>query len=211
MIIGIDGNEANVEKKVGISEYAYQLLSEFKEFQISNSTNIKFQIYLKDQPLAEMPRESNKWKYIIVKPRKLWTQIGLPIYLFSHFPRPDVFFTPSHYAPRFSPVPTVIAIMDVAYLKFPHLFASKDLYQLQEWTKYSAQHARKIFTISESSKGDIMEAYQKKAEDVVVTYPGIKEELRIKNEKYTRKVCYFRKLYFICRYVAAKKKYCSTY
>lgn len=140
MIIGIDGNEANVKRKVGIGEYAFELLVQFKKLSVHG---YQFTVYLKDAPLVQMPEESEDWKYVIVKPRKLWTQIGLPLYLFSHFPRPDVFFTPSHYAPRFSPVPTVIAIMDVAYLKFPHLFASKDLYQLREWTKYSAQNAKK--------------------------------------------------------------------
>ncbi len=33
MIIGIDGNEANVEKRVGISEYAFQLLSQFADLK----------------------------------------------------------------------------------------------------------------------------------------------------------------------------------
>lgn len=172
MIIGIDGNEANVERRVGISEYAFELLSKFKEMQ-----NAEFWIYLKDAPLSHMPKESKNWKYIIIKPRKFWTQVGLPLYLFTHNPKPDVFFTPSHYAPRFSPVPTVIAIMDVAYLKFPELFASKDLYQLKEWTKYSAHNAKKIFTISESSKSDIIKEYQALPEDVIVTYPGIKGKL----------------------------------
>ena len=36
MIIGIDGNEANVEKKVGIGEYAYELLVQFHKSQIPN-------------------------------------------------------------------------------------------------------------------------------------------------------------------------------
>ncbi len=169
MIIGIDGNEANVEKKVGIGEYAYQLLMEFSKIQ-----NIRFQVYLKDLPREDLPKETKNWQYIIVKPRKFWTQIGLPFYLFTHSPKPDVFFTPSHYAPRFSPVPTAISIMDIAYLKFPELFASKDLYQLREWTKYSAHNAKKIFTISASSKSDIIKEYHTKSENVIVTYPGIK-------------------------------------
>jgi hypothetical protein len=42
MIIGIDGNEANVQKRVGISEYAYQLLLEFSK---SSGLKHKFIIY----------------------------------------------------------------------------------------------------------------------------------------------------------------------
>lgn len=171
MLIGIDGNEANVAKKVGISEYAYQLLLQFYK-----NTEIRFQIYLKDLPRSDMPKERQGWKYIIVGPRKLWTQIGLPLYLFSHFPRPNVFFSPTHYAPRFSPIPTAISIMDVSYLKYPQLFAKRDLYQLVSWTKYSANAAKRIFTISEASKNDILRGYKKNENEVVVTYPGIKQE-----------------------------------
>ena len=121
-----------------------------------------------------MPQESKNWKYKVIKPRKLWTQIGLPLALYSQRLRPKVFFTPSHYAPRFSPVPTAISIMDVAYLRFPELFTKHDLYQLTNWTKYSVRQAKRIFTISESSKNDIINQYHISPEKVVVTYPGIK-------------------------------------
>ncbi|MBP9719241.1 MAG: glycosyltransferase family 4 protein [Candidatus Levybacteria bacterium] len=172
MIIGIDGNEANVENKVGIGEYAFQLLSQFSQFRVQSS---EFRVYLKEKPREAMPMESGDWKYRIVKPYKLWTQIGLPLDLYRHKPRPAVFFTPTHYAPRFSPVPTVISIMDLSYIHFPELFAKKDLYQLQSWTKYSARNAAKILTISQSSKNDIIQIYGRKEHDVIVTYPGIKQ------------------------------------
>lgn len=173
MIIGIDGNEANVSRLVGIGEYAYQLL---KHFSMAHIQGMEFKIYLKNKPLPHMPKESKTWKYVHVGPQKLWTQIGLPIYLFSHFPRPNVFFTPSHYAPRFSPVPTAVAVMDLSYVHFPELFAKRDLYQLTEWTKYSVRNAKKIFTISESSKNDIIKYYHIRPENVVVTHLGMKDK-----------------------------------
>lgn len=173
MVIGIDGNEANVEVKVGIGEYAYELLTQFAKDQ---KPHLRFIIYLKDQPRPEMPKASAHWQYVIVKPRKLWTQIGLPIYLFTHFPRPDVFFTPSHYAPRFSPVPTAMSVMDLSYMYFPELFKKHDLYQLTNWTRYSAMQAKKVFTISNFSKDAIIKEYKKKPQDVIVTYPGIRQE-----------------------------------
>jgi glycosyltransferase involved in cell wall biosynthesis len=174
MIIGIDGNEANVQKRVGIGEYAYELL---RNFSLSNSTtqDLKFIIYLKDKPLVHMPKGSDNWKYRILKPGKLWTQWRLPIDLYMNNPKPDVFFTPSHYAPRFSPVPTVISVMDLAYIYFPKLFNNKDLHQLSKWTSYSVKNAKKILTISKSSKNDIIKEYKVPSSKVVVTYPGIKD------------------------------------
>lgn len=174
MILGIDGNEANVEKKVGVSEYAFELLWQFSGSQIADC---EFSIYLKEPPQKELPPETEGWKYRIVKPKKLWTQIGLPLDLYLHKPRPNIFFTPTHYAPRFCPVPSVISIMDLSYVHFPQTFKKSDLYQLTSWTAYSVKKAKRIITISEASKNDIIKHYQVTPDRVMVTYPGFKPTL----------------------------------
>src|SRR3989344_8830539 len=156
MIIGIDGNEANVTNRVGIGEYSFELLRQFAELRIKN---LEFRIYLKNTPLSDMPKEGENWTYRVIKPGKLWTQWRLPMDLYLHKPKPDVFFTPSHYAPRFSPVPTVISVMDLSYVYFKELFNKSDLQQLQSWTEYSVKKAKKILTISNSSKNDIIKEY----------------------------------------------------
>jgi glycosyltransferase involved in cell wall biosynthesis len=171
MIIGIDGNEANIEHKVGIGEYAFELLKQFESFKVQN---VKFRVYLKSEPLSDMPKAREGWEYKIVGPKKMWTQFALPLSLLLDKNRPDVFFSPSHYAPRFSPVPTAISIMDLSYIHFPQLFTKHDLYQLTNWTKYSAKQAKKIFTISNFSRDDIIKTYKKLPSDVITTYLGIK-------------------------------------
>jgi len=182
MIIGIDGNEANVERKVGIGEYAYELFLQFYNLQFS-IPNLQFTIYLKIQPNSDMPKEREGWKYRVIGPRKLWTRFALPLDLYFHNQKPDVFFTPTHYGPRFSPVKTAISIMDLSFIHFPELFTKHDLYQLTNWTKYSVLKAKKIFTISEFSKNDIIKTYGVSPEKVVVTHPGIKE-LKTENLKF---------------------------
>ncbi|HSA84091.1 MAG TPA: glycosyltransferase family 1 protein [Patescibacteria group bacterium] len=176
MIIGIDGNEANVEKRVGISEYAYQLLRQFSELR---SQDIAFRIYLKQEPRDDLPKERKGWQYRVIKPGKLWTQWRLPLDLFLNRSKPDVFFSPTHYAPRFSPVPTVVSVMDLSYLYFPELFKKSDLLQLRSWTAYSVKQAKKILTISNSSKDDIIKEYKVSPGNVVVTHLGIKENLSL--------------------------------
>jgi glycosyltransferase involved in cell wall biosynthesis len=181
MLIGIDGNEANVEKKVGIGEYAYELLCQFHKIA-SARKDLQFKIYLKSGPRVEMPVPTESWRYQIVGPKKFWTQIGLPLKLFTETKKPNVFFSPSHYAPRFSPIPTAISIMDLSYIHFPELFTKHDLYQLVNWTKYSAKNAKKIFTISNFSRDDIIKTYGKEPKDVVTTYLGIKQILGSKQK-----------------------------
>jgi glycosyltransferase involved in cell wall biosynthesis len=195
MIIGIDGNEANVETKVGISEWAYELLRQLSEYSHVASTvakamadekaladksagkqvsSIKYQVYLKTKPREDLPSENTNWKYRVFGPQKLWTQWRLPLDLYLHKPRPSVFFTPSHYAPRFSPAPLVVSVMDLSYIYFPEMFNKSDLYQLKSWTSYSVKKAKAIITISNSSRNDIINVYGIPEENVHVTYPGIK-------------------------------------
>jgi glycosyltransferase involved in cell wall biosynthesis len=185
MIIGIDGNEANVVKRVGISEYAYWLLYYFAKFANENKTpGVTFIIYLKKAPIDAFPKETENWKYKIVGPGKFWTQFGLPFNLFLSKPKPDVFFSPTHYAPRFSPVPSVISVMDLSFLRFQELFNKSDLYQLKNWTKYSVKKATQIITISNSSRNDIIETYQVPEEKVLTIYPGIKQSVTLEPHVY---------------------------
>jgi len=168
MIIGIDGNEANVERRVGSNQYAFELLKSLKLLKSDH----EFVIYLREPPLPEMPKSGTGWSYRVFGPKNFWTQWRLPLDLYLHKPRPDVFFSPGHYAPRFSPVPVVVSIMDLGYLKFPEQFTKKDLYQLTLWTARSIKSASHILAISQRTKNDIIEAYGVPEERITVTYPG---------------------------------------
>ncbi len=188
MIIGIDGNEANVERKVGISEYAFELLHQFYRFKIND---FKFIIYLKYKPREDFPEEREGWEYKVIGPKNLWTQIALPLALFNDISvkgrQINIFFSPTHYAPRFSPIPTAISIMDLSYIYFPEMFKKTDLFQLRRWTAYSVNKAKRIFTISNASKNDIIKQYNIPGERVVVTYPGIKIKTIMQNAKIKEK------------------------
>lgn len=174
MIIGIDGNEANVSNRVGVGQYSFQILKEF-----SKTKKHKFVVYLKSKPLSDLPGESENFKYKVVGPSKMWTQLGLPLRLL--FQKIDVFYTPSHYAPRFAKVPVAITIHDLSYLFFPDLFDKKDLYQLENWTRYSVNLAKLIISVSASTRNDIIKEYKANPEKVVVTYEGMKPETVSKN------------------------------
>ena len=182
MTVGIDANEANVTSRVGISEYAYQILIKLYEFRKDGTTNHTFVIYLKSKPLDSLPQEEEWWRYKVVAPKKMWTQFALPLSLFVLRPRPDVFLTLTHYIPRFSPIPTIVSVMDLSFLHFPQTFKKKDLYKLSEWTKYSVKKAKRVITISQSSKDDIIKAYKVLPEKIKVIHLGLKEVLGIKNE-----------------------------
>lgn len=178
MIIGIDGYEANVSNRVGVGRYAFEILTHLYNL-LKKRTEIEVSVYLPDNPMPEMPPERTNWHYRVAGPKKLWTFFGLPLAI-AEGKHPDVFFSPTHYVPRFVRTPRVFSVMDLSYLVYPEMFKAKDLHQLVNWTKYSVRFAAKILTISEFSKNAIIKAYKVPENRVIVTYPGMNKVLKTK-------------------------------
>lgn len=174
MRIGIDGNEANLENRVGVNQYAAELLRALEK--LPQAKRHEWIIYLKDEPLPHMPKGRGGWRYEVLPGGGLWVLRKLMPHLWFTKIRPDVFFTPSHYAPPFLPMPTVMSVMDLGYLRFPEQLRKNDYYQLKYWGQWSMRRARNILAISESTKKEIIEHYPWTAGKVVVTYPGYDKE-----------------------------------
>jgi len=154
LVIGIDGNEANVEKRVGSNMVAYRLLHEFWKLSQSEHTpprqsrgllsrgdssqiwevEHEFIVYLKDRPRDDMPKETEKWKYRVIPMSRFWTMVRLPWELWKQREKLDVFFSPGHYAPAWCPTKLVTMVLDTAYFDFPEYFRKQDLAQLKSWT-----------------------------------------------------------------------------
>jgi glycosyltransferase involved in cell wall biosynthesis len=180
MNIGIDGYEANTKKRVGIGQYAYQLLCQINKQDNKNT----YWVFLPTPPISNMPKEKTNWHYIIGKPGSLWTITQLPNLIKQK--TLDLFFSPTHYAPWFTNIPKIISIMDLSYLHYPEMFKLKDYLQLKYMTQYSIKRAQKVFTISEFTRSEIIKYYRYPEKDIVVTYPGItNSKYKISNIKNT--------------------------
>jgi len=168
--IAIDANEANVVNRVGSNVYAFRLIEELYKLTAKRK-NIDITVLLSSPKLADLPKKRKNWRYLVITPKKFWTQWALPIHLFLHKNDYDLLFTPGHYAPRISAVPYVSSVMDLAYIDFPDQFKKNDLIQLTNWTKYSVKNAKKVVTISQFSKKEIIKHYQRDKNDITVIYP----------------------------------------
>jgi glycosyltransferase involved in cell wall biosynthesis len=169
--IGIDGNEANVVNRVGSNQFAFEILKSLHAI----GQEAQFTVYLKDLPVNDMPLENKHWRYRVITPAKLWTQWRLPLELYTRARNLDVFYSPGHYAPRKAPMPTVVTILDLSFLKFPNLFLKleRGVAQLTQWTEYSAKQAAHIITISQNTRQDIIEHYHLDSSMISIAYPGI--------------------------------------
>lgn len=172
MKIAIDGYEANVPQRLGSSQVAFELLRHFEKIDREN----EYTIFLPEAPMIDLPKEREGWKYKILKPKRLWTKIALPLALYTARQKADVFFSPTHYIPRFSPIKTIATIFDLSFLHFPESFLKKDLWQLTNWTKFSAENTDHIITISNSSKEDIISSYGIDKNKISVAYAGYDSE-----------------------------------
>ena len=174
--IGVDGNEANVEKKVGVSVYTLNLLRYFSK--VADQEHC-FIVYLKYTPSLELPEENKYFKYKVIKGNFLWSQIYLPIYLSTHR-EIDVYFSPAHYLLSFCPVPQIVTIHDLAYQYFPNDFTKKDLWQLKNWTRLSVKKANKIIAVSKTTKKDIIKIYNVDETKVTIIYNGYEKTTKEK-------------------------------
>lgn len=168
MIIGIDGNEANVTERVGVSMYTLNIL---REFYKSASEQTRFVIYLRKSPLSDLPEANENFKYVVIPGSVAWSQVFFPTYLATH-KKPDVLLCPAHYIPRFSSVKTVVVIHDVAYFYYPEEFLKKDLYKLENWTSYALNHSKKVISVSENTKKDIIKFYETPEVKIEVIHNG---------------------------------------
>jgi glycosyltransferase involved in cell wall biosynthesis len=172
MVIGIDGNEANVKNRVGVNTYALEILKNIYKLQDEWKGRHSFLIYLRENPSLELPKATKWWTYKVIPGGGMWIIRKLMINLLFDHHRPDVFWSPSHYIPPFVPIPMVCSIMDLGYLEFSGQFKKYDFWQLKIWTAYSLYISKLVLTISEASKKDIVRHYKFTSKKVVSTLLG---------------------------------------
>src|SRR3989339_1595136 len=175
MNIGFDINEANIPQRVGVNQVAYNI---FVAMVKNLPEGDKLIALGKERPLPDMPPASEKLTYEIFGSKKAWVLTSFTKRLWLGRPKVDVLFSPSHYAPIFSPVKSAIYLMDLSFERFgTEYFTSYDINQLKKWTPISVKKAKKIFTISDFSKSEIVKLYGTSPEKIEVVYPAYEKEV----------------------------------
>lgn len=101
-------------------------------------------------------------------------QITIPYHV--HRIRPDVFHTPHYVLPIFTPCPSITTIHDCIHLVFPQYLQNRLAHAYARAAFYSAtRRARRILTVSETSKRDILRFFRIPPERVTVIYNAIAE------------------------------------
>lgn len=169
--IGIDGNEANEDERVGVHNMVYEMLWGLYRLRSELKNGENFVVYLKKTPKKDLPSENFFWEYKVIPGGGLWILRKLMPTLLRE-KNLDVFFAPNHYLPPLSRVPMVCTITDLGFLEFSGQFKKYDFWQLKYWTAISAFISKYIICISESTRKDIVRHYSFAAKKARVVYLG---------------------------------------
>lgn len=180
MKIAIDAFEANFGERVGIGNYVYNLVKNLARIDPRNN----YTLYLKSPISKEFYFEQDNFRFRPLQSltyRTFWTQLRLPVELFSH--RPEILHVPAgQKIPPYRPCKTIVTIHDIAFLTFKNYFHPSIRWRSIKFTRYAVRHADKIIAISESTKKDILNFYGVKPDRVVVIYHGVEDIYRPIND-----------------------------
>ncbi|MEL6251055.1 MAG: glycosyltransferase family 1 protein [Bacteroidota bacterium] len=175
-------------KLEGISRFAFELLSRV----VRSHPNIRFS-FLFDRPFDPAYVFGENVHPYVVPP-----QARHPLLWYSWFhlmvPRklnklkPDVFFSPEFYLTSHKNISQVSTIHDLAYEHHPEDIGKLAAQYCRHYSPKYASAAKKIITVSEFSKQDIISTYGTPAEKIEVIYNAAGHQFKPIREEEKKKV-----------------------
>ncbi|HYE22248.1 MAG TPA: glycosyltransferase family 1 protein [Verrucomicrobiae bacterium] len=167
MRIGIEAERANLTNPTGVERYATELIKKLAE---KDSTN-EYILYFRTKPQEWFYKLPLNFKLKVIPFPKFWTQTRLTMELLLH--PVDVFFMPIQALPFVHPRNSVITVHDVAYEMFPEAFAPFALFYLKLTTRWGVWRAKKIISVSDSTKNDLVKIYGLNPEKITTAHLGL--------------------------------------
>jgi len=172
MKIGIDGSRAFLDQRTGIEEYSYQtikhLAGKLDEHQVV--------LYLRKKQVPDFELPSN-WRIKKIRLSRFWTQFGLSLELLIH--PVDALFIPAHTVPMIHPENTVVTIHGLEFEVMPEAYSPWERFYMRMSIKKSCQWAKKIVSVSRSTRNDLASIYDVSKDKISVVYEGYDEKLKV--------------------------------
>jgi len=163
----------------GISRVIYHLLAEFAR----DARGHRFDAFVPEAPTDEkLSRGSIRYHTAgsaTERPtlRIAWEQARLPRVL--QRAQPDLLHGLAYALPIGWSGPAVVSVYDLSFFHFPRAFKPANRIYLAAATRAAARRARRILTISESTRRDIVRLLSVPQDRVEVTYPAAEERFRV--------------------------------
>ena len=174
MRIGIDARQL-CGPKTGVGQYLFGLISQWSRSPEPRASSHQFFLYMPEHADATTGLDARRFLTRVVPGSSgtVWEQLQLPRAAAAD--RLDVFFAPQYSAPLALRTPLVLAIHDVSFAAHPEWYRAREGARLRFLSRASAAKANTVITISEFSRGEIIEHLGVPAARVRVIPPGIPE------------------------------------
>jgi glycosyltransferase involved in cell wall biosynthesis len=167
MRIGVDAREL-CGHTTGVGRYLGGLLHEWAAL---TPLNHEFVLYAHDATTLPLDTRRLATRIVPGPPGTWWEQVRLPRAAApDHL---DAWFAPAYSAPLRLHVPTVVAIHDLSFAAHPEWFSIREGARRRWLARQSAARASAVVTISEFSKGELIERLGVPAARIHVIPPGI--------------------------------------
>lgn len=161
-----------INSPTGAGIYAYNILAQLAKL----TGNFEITVLAREDLDAKNKVFSFPFVFIKIDTPTLGIkrELKLPVFLYKNRKKYDLFFSFMPYLPLAGCfIPSIITVHDLGYIRYPQ-FASSIFHRLyfKLLMKRSVARARHVFTVSESSKKDIIDFFKKNDESISVVYPG---------------------------------------
>ena len=184
MKIGIDAREFVAGQMTGIGRYLWHFL----QYATSSKGPHEYVLFCNQE--TDVSFDLPKLKKVIITENitPIWDQVLLPLKMARE--KIDVFLTPYFKAPFFLPSKMVLIINDLIPLFFPEEHRLFRRLYFRFMCVIAARRAKRIITISENSRDDIVKFFKLSADKIMIVHLGLEERFKpsdIKTEEIRRK------------------------
>jgi glycosyltransferase involved in cell wall biosynthesis len=168
MRIGIDAREL-CGSPTGVGRYLGGLLREWAHSAAARRH--EFVLYAPGDLDASLDARRFRTRIVPGGAGTWWEQVRLPSACTpDHL---DVLFAPAYTAPLRLHVPLVLALHDLSFVAHPEWFTVREGARRRLITRHSAKRARAVVTLSDFSRGEIVNRLGVQADRVHIVAPGI--------------------------------------
>ena len=155
----------------GINSYIFHLLKSLGQID----AGYRYSVFLSERDFVDerLCLHYTRWPTHRPLVRILWEQLVQPIAL--HQTGVDLLHAMAFAGPLVTPCPFVVTIYDLSFLHYPQAFRPWNRWYLSAITGHSARRARRVITISESTKRDVTTKLGVSPDRVDVAYCGVDE------------------------------------
>ncbi len=171
MKIGIEAERANLPNPTGVEYYAAQLIKQFAKLDSKN----EYILYFRTQPQEWFYQLPKNFSIKVIPFPKFWTQLRISWEMIWH--PVDVLFIPASALPLWHVRNSVVTVHDIAFELFDGIYTGYMNYYQKFTARFAVRFARKVITVSHSTKKDLIRVYQTPAEKITVTHLGLAKNL----------------------------------